>query len=121
MRLGHELRQGYRFLKNRQRILFGNRSEAVRDLLKTAGGSFVLIAGYIIVLREFGAPTPDVIYDFRKLTSPDFKLFATHGELAEFSLGVSNRVKGVQAESEDLARKVRKAQPAETRIGGGAY
>ncbi|CAJ0572306.1 unnamed protein product, partial [Mesorhabditis spiculigera] len=121
MRISHHLLQGYRFLANRQRILFGSRREAVRDLFKTAGGSFALIAGYIIVLREFASATPDVLYDFRRATSPDFQLFATHGELAGYNQGVSMRVHGSKLESQETERRILNAQPSETRIGGGAY
>lgn len=35
------------------------------------------------IFREFGFPTPDIVYDFRKWTNSDFANFADYGVISD--------------------------------------
>lgn len=68
--------------------------------------------------REFGIPAPDVMYDLKKLISPDFAMFTRHGKIAEFDLRLSNQVKGIKFERELIHERMQQQKSPESKFGG---
>ncbi|EYC06655.1 hypothetical protein Y032_0074g818 [Ancylostoma ceylanicum] len=108
----------WKFLPNRERILFKNRKEAFLDFWKVTGASLLFHVGYAIIIAEFAFPTPDIIYDVKRMISPDFDLFCKYGEKAEYHLELSNRIRTLKREQEVLEYERAMRKPPEARFGG---
>ncbi|VDM71006.1 unnamed protein product [Strongylus vulgaris] len=118
MRQCFRLLSSWKFLPNRDRILFKNKREAFRDYWRITGASFLFHIAYAIVIAEFAFPTYDIIYDIKRKISPDFDLFCQYGDKAEYRLELSNRIRSLQREQERLEYERATVKPPEARFGG---
>uniref|UniRef100_A0A0K0DDT1 Uncharacterized protein n=1 Tax=Angiostrongylus cantonensis TaxID=6313 RepID=A0A0K0DDT1_ANGCA len=127
-----------KFLPNRERIMFKDGKEAFSDFWRVSCATFLFNLGFAAFIvsereylsqmdpafvdfetfREFGFPTPDIVYDIKRIISPDFDLFCRYGEKAEFRLDLSNQIAQFKKE-EELFKKSRASQRSpEARFGG---
>ncbi|KAK6744878.1 hypothetical protein RB195_011538 [Necator americanus] len=112
------LTSSWKFLPNRDRILFKDKKEAFWDYWKVTGASLLFHIGYALVIVEFAFPTPDIIYDVKRLISPDFDLYCQYGDKAEYRLELSNRIRSLQKEQERMKYEDAVRKPPEARFGG---
>ncbi|CAD6188602.1 unnamed protein product [Caenorhabditis auriculariae] len=87
-----------KFLPNRERIIYKTRGEAVRDFFKVSGFNLSWQLLLAVVIVEFGFPTPDIVYDIKRVISPDFDLYCRSGNLVDFQLDFENRLRAVKKE-----------------------
>ncbi|KAE9417631.1 hypothetical protein Angca_002399, partial [Angiostrongylus cantonensis] len=107
-----------KFLPNRERIMFKDGKEAFSDFWRVSCATFLFNLGFAAFIVEFGFPTPDIVYDIKRIISPDFDLFCRYGEKAEFRLDLSNQIAQFKKE-EELFKKSRASQRSpEARFGG---
>ncbi|XGW14977.1 hypothetical protein V3C99_000898 [Haemonchus contortus] len=92
MRPLSRLLSSWKFLPNRERIVFKSQKAAFREFWKVVGVNLVVCIGFAAFIVEFAFPTPDMVYDWRRKISPDFDLYCRFGEKAEFDLDISHKV-----------------------------
>ncbi|VDO19260.1 unnamed protein product [Heligmosomoides polygyrus] len=119
MRRCLRLLSSWKFLPNRDRILFKDRKEALREFWRISGASLIFHIGFACLLfREFAFPTPDIVYDIKRRISPDFDLYCRFGEKAEFHLDLSNKVRMFKKGEQIIEKDKETRQSPEARFGG---
>ncbi|CAI5446380.1 unnamed protein product [Caenorhabditis angaria] len=108
----------WKFLPNRERIVYKNRKEAFFDYAKVSGANIIWQLGLAVLVLEFGFPTPDIVYDLKRLISPDFDLFCKTNDLVDFQLDFENKLRAVQREEVRSYEQSINAKSPEHKFGG---
>ncbi|PIC13933.1 hypothetical protein B9Z55_027506 [Caenorhabditis nigoni] len=112
------LNKNWRFLPNRERIVFKNRKEAFFDFVKVSGANLIWQIGLAVIVLEFAFPTPDIVYDIKRLISPDFDLFCKSGNLVDFEMAFENKFRSIRREEVRSLEQYTNAKGPEAKFGG---
>ncbi|CAR99022.1 Protein CBG26019 [Caenorhabditis briggsae] len=112
------LSKNWKFLPNRERIVFKNRKEAFFDFVKVSGANLIWQIGLAVIVLEFAFPTPDIVYDIKRLISPDFDLFCKSGNLVDFEMAFENKFRSIRREEVRSLEQYTNAKGPEAKFGG---
>ena len=68
--------------------------------------------------REFAFPTPDIVYDIKRLISPDFDLYCKSGNLVDFEMDFENKLRSIRREEVRSLEQYTNAKSPEAKFGG---
>ncbi|CCD71229.1 uncharacterized protein CELE_F44E2.9 [Caenorhabditis elegans] len=112
------LSKNWKFLPNRERIVFKNKKEAFFDFVKVSGANILWQIGLAVLVLEFAFPTPDIVYDLKRLISPDFDLFCKSGNLVDFEMDFENKLRSIRREEIRSLEQYTNAKSPEAKFGG---
>uniref|UniRef100_A0A0N5BIC8 Uncharacterized protein n=1 Tax=Strongyloides papillosus TaxID=174720 RepID=A0A0N5BIC8_STREA len=91
-------------VKAREQV-FQSKKVVRNDLLKIIGIGGCVQLALCLIIEEFGAPTPDICFDARRLMSPDFNDFIRNGKYSDFDMSLNLVIRSFEIEKDHINKR----------------